>query len=257
VRQAAVYEGPAAFLRNIRLSDITRVQKTKALLNGVLLLALPTAGIWASPPAHAGDSTCAIPAGFVDVPHPSVSGEQNWVSHVEEVDIDRPLTDVLAAADRPLKDTITASSSLPGVSGDHMLTEGSFGPPGSRRLTCLSEGSTLEEESLVRERTPSGYVFRYVVWNYTSDKAAPIQYGMGEFRYRESADARTHITWTYSFVLKSGRFPGNLVPVGRCLFKWVFLDREYAAMMRGVLAKYRSDAAHVPVHTSLSATHVE
>jgi hypothetical protein len=110
----------------------------------------------------------------VDTPHPAIGSGEPLVAHTEEVDIERPLAAVLLAANKPLKDTISSAGSLPGVSGDHMLTEGEFGAPGSRRLTCLSDGSTLVEESLQRERTAHSYRFRYVVWNYTSDKARPV-----------------------------------------------------------------------------------
>jgi hypothetical protein len=219
---------------------------SKVVLIRLGLVVLAIIGIVISATSRASDSNCVIPQGFVDIPHPALPGTQDLVSHAEEVSIDRPLSDVLAAVDKPLKDTISPSSSLPGVSGDRMLTEGQFGAPGSRRLTCLSDGSTLEEESLIRERTPTSYVFRYVVWNYTSDKAAPIQYAVGEFKYNETKEGRTHIAWTYSFALKSRRFPGYLGPVGRYLFRMAFLDREYAAMMRGVLAKYQADAERVP-----------
>jgi hypothetical protein len=40
------------------------------------------------------------------------------------------------------------NTSLPGVSGIHMLTRGNYGPPGSRRLTCRTDGSTLVEKVL-------------------------------------------------------------------------------------------------------------
>jgi hypothetical protein len=40
------------------------------------------------------------------------------------------------------------NTSLPGVSGTHLLTRGDCGPPGSRRLTCRTDGSTFVEEVL-------------------------------------------------------------------------------------------------------------
>jgi hypothetical protein len=178
---------------------------------------------------------CVPPPGFVDTPHPAVAGEKDLVSHAEEITIARPLDKVLEDSDRPLKDTIRKTSSLPGVSGEHMLTQGTFGLPGSRRLTCLTDGSTLEEEVLQRERAGNSFRFRYVVWNYTSEAAHPILYGVGDFRDSDMGDGRTHVVWTYSFMLNQERFPGELGSFGRFLFRVGFLDRQYAEMMRSTL----------------------
>ena len=97
--------------------------------------------------------------------------------------MDRPLAVVLAAGSRTsLKDTIHNTDSLPGVGGDYPLSSIPFGTPGARRLVCLTDGSTLEEQVLDLAQSKSSYRFRYVVWNYTTEKARPIFYGVGEFR---------------------------------------------------------------------------
>jgi len=208
--------------------------------------ALLVVGCLTSFVAHASESSCAPPPGFVDSPHPLITADTNLVSHTEELDINRPLADVLSAANKPLEKSINSSNSLPGVSGVHMLTQGEFGSPGSRRITCLSDASTLVEESLERETTSHSFKFRYIVWNYTSDKARAVDFGVGQFLY-EARDAgrSTHVTWTYSFKLKTQHFPGNLGGLGRYLFRIFFLERDYAAMMRGVLAGYKADAEHI------------
>jgi hypothetical protein len=115
-----------------------------------------------------------------------------------------------------------------------MLTQGTFGTAGSRRLTCLTDGSTLEEEVLRSDRTATTFHFRYVVWNYTSESARPILYGVGDFRDSDIG-GRTHVVWTYSFMLNQERFPGELGSFGRFLFRVGFLDRQYADMMRATL----------------------
>jgi hypothetical protein len=178
--------------------------------------------------------TCVPPSGFIDIPHPAITSAEELVSHTEEITIDRSLDKVLDDAKKPLKDTIHKTSSLPSVSGDHMLTQGTFGTPGSRRLTCLTDGSTLEEEVLQREQTANSFHFRYVVWNYTSESARPILYGVGDFRDSDIG-GRTRVVWTYSFMLKRERFPGELGSFGRFLFRVGFLDRQYADMMRATL----------------------
>ena len=125
---------------------------------------------------------------------------------------------------------------------EEVVGKGDFGALGSRRLTCLGDGCTLEEEVLQSERDNRAHRFRYVVWNYTTEKARPIEYGVGDFHYSDMGDGRTHITWTYSFKLKKDKLPGNLGAFGRFLFRVYFLDREYAALMRGVLNGYKTDA---------------
>jgi hypothetical protein len=191
--------------------------------------------------AHAGAQTCLPPPNFVDTPPPQVAPLDQLVSHVEEVTVERPLAVVLAVVDRPLSESIKKSDSLPGVSGSYVLTGGEFGAPGSRRLNCLTDGSTLVEQVLESEQQSDKHRFRYVVWNYTSTKARPIVYGVGEFIYSALGNS-THVRWTYSFQLNRRRFPGLLGSFGTYLFRVGFLDREYADMMRSVLAGTKSDA---------------
>jgi hypothetical protein len=184
----------------------------------------------------AAAEVCVPPPGFVDMPHPTLAAPKLLVSHTEEITVDQPLALVLDAAARTdLKDAIRKSGSLPGVSGEHPLNDIPFGTPGARRLVCLSDGSTLEEQVLEQERNQTSSRFRYVVWNYSTKQARPIDYGIGEFRHTEMPGDRTHIVWTYSFKLKDHEFPGYLGALGRYLFRVGFLDRQYADMMRSTL----------------------
>jgi hypothetical protein len=194
----------------------------------------------------ASGQSCPLPPGFKDTPHPAIAPLERLVSHTEEITVDRPLAVVLHAVDKPLSETIKSSTSLPGVTGSHMLTEGPFGAPGSRRLNCLSDGSTLVEQMLLREQRIDSVRFRYAVWNYTSSKAHPIAYGVGEFMYSAADNGRTHVRWTYSFQLNRHRFPGMLGGLGDYLFRISFLDRSYAAMMRGVLVSSKADSERQP-----------
>jgi hypothetical protein len=84
------------------------------------------------------------------------------------------------------------------------------------------------------------------VWNYTSRKARPIEYGVGEFRDSEIDGRSTHVVWTYSFKLKDHQFPGYLGALGRYLFRVRFLDSQYAAMMRGTLEAGKATAEKEP-----------
>jgi hypothetical protein len=219
------------------------------------LMGFSTRMAWAAGVVIAGNAwsdraaaqNCLPPPGFTDTPHPAIARLDQLVSHTEEITVDGPLAVVLSAVDKPLSETIKSSNSLPGITGSHMLTDGPFGAPGSRRLNCLSDGSTLVEQMLQRDLRKDSVWFRYVVWNYTSSKARPIVYAVGEFTYSAVGDARTHIRWTYSFQLNRHRFPGMLGSLGDYLFRVSFLDRPYAAMMRGVLVSTKADSER-PAH---------
>ena len=167
---------------------------------------------------------------------------EQLVSRTEQIDIDRSLDVTLKAAQRPLKDALHQTSSLPGVAGDYVLTKGEFGDPGSRRIVCLTDNTTVEEQVLERDRTPTTFHLRYVVWNYTTPKARPIAYGVGNFLYSQTENGNTHITWTYSFQLNQHRFTGYLGALGKYLFRWGFLDGEYAELMRNSLSSTKSAA---------------
>jgi hypothetical protein len=190
----------------------------------------------------ANASSCAPPPGFRDGPHPVIAAPDQLVSHTEVIVIARSFPVVSDAMNKPLEKTIKKSESLPGVSGDYMLTQGKFGSPGSRHIVCLTDGTSTEEEALEREDTPASSHFRYIVWNYTTPKAKPIEYGVGEFRISPLDSGHTRITWTYSFKLKGDVFPGELGAFGRWLFRVQFLEHEYAAMMKDVLNGYKQDA---------------
>lgn len=196
------------------------------------------------PRLHA--SSCAPPPGFHDGPHPLIAAPEQLVAHTEVIEIARPFAVVRDAMDKPLEKTINKSDSLPGVSGDYMLTKGEFGPPGSRHLVCLTDGASTVEESLERDDSAALAHFKYIVWNYTTPKAKPVEYGVGEFRTVPMDAGHTRITWTYSFKLKGDEFPGEFGALGRWLFRVRFLDGEYAAMMKDVLNGYKQDAEARP-----------
>jgi hypothetical protein len=205
----------------------------RAILQSFRLIA----GMLATTMAAQAQAVCVPPAGFVDRPAPAVLPFDRLVSHSESVVMDRPLPTVLRIVQTTsLKDAIDRRSNLPGVSGTHMLTPGDFDRPGARRLTCLTDGSTVEEQILVNRSGAGAAIFQYVVWNYTTERARPIDYGVGRFVRTQSGDGHTHTQWTYGFALKRDRFPGWLGGFGGFLFRKFFLERDYATMMRNSLA---------------------
>jgi hypothetical protein len=184
---------------------------------------------------------------FVDVPHPPVASLEQLVSHTEEVTIERSLDAVMDVASKTkLENAIAKTDSLPSVLGTYTLTAGAFGEVVSRRLACLTDGSTLEEEVLQNDRTVAAAKFRYVVWNYTAKVARPISYAVGYFERTALQGDRTHVRWTYGFQLNRHRFLGFLGSLGDFLFRIMFLDRQYADMMRATLSAGKAYAENAP-----------
>lgn len=201
--------------------------------------------LFANAPAFAD---CVPTRGFVDTRHPMVEPASELDSHSEDIVIARPLPVVLNAVfSMSLSQTVHKTNALPGITGTYLLTKATktFGAVGSRQFDCLSDGSTLEEESLERSITARDFHFRYVVWNYTSEAAHPIRYGIGDFEYHALDATHTSIHWTYSFALDRSRFPGYLGGLGDFLFRVTFLDWQYAELMKGVLRGYER-AAETP-----------
>jgi len=198
--------------------------------------------ILAAPTCTARAGACVPPTGFTDTPPPKIFREQNFVTHTEIIEVPRSLAATRAAASRPLEDQIHKSDELPGIAGTYPLTPGDFGATGSRRLDCLTDGSSLVEQVLLSDTNR----FRYIVWNYTSEKAHAVSYGIGEFVYEERSENETRIRWSYSFALDDSHFPGNFGALGRFLFRKFFLEGDYATMMRGVLASIKAAAESTP-----------
>ena len=191
----------------------------------------------------AAAQTCTPPPGFVDTPHPGFVATDWLASHTEHIVVNAPLSDVVHAGGKTkIKDAIKHPDSLPGVAGEAPLNDIPFGTAGARRLVCLSDGTALEEQVLERYESPTLYRFRYVVWNYSTPRAKPILYGIGDFLDTPVDASHTQALWTYSFALKPNVFPGYLGAAGRWLFRVGFLDRDYAQLMRATLRGSKNDA---------------
>ncbi|MBX3485995.1 SRPBCC family protein [Phenylobacterium sp.] len=183
------------------------------------------------------------PPGFVETPRPPLAGPEKLVGRVEQVVIDRPFAQVVAAVDAtPLSARHPAASGLPGVADTLALNPQGFGPVGGRHLVFLTDGTTVIEEVIENTRTDAAWRFRYQVWGYTTPAARPLRYGLGDFHYVAEGD-RTRLAWTYSFELKGDRFPGFLgAGLGGALLKLAFLDGPYARWMRAGLAAIKAAA---------------
>jgi len=127
----------------------------------------------------------------------------------------------------PLKTFIPKTSAFAAVEQTKPLTKNTFPKVGSQRLVCFTDGETVVEQ--VIELKP-GY-FKYLVTNYSMNNAKPIEYGIGEFRFSPLTKSTALVHWKYSFKLKNNEFPGKLGCLGRQLFKWSFLNGDYAEFM--------------------------
>ena len=193
----------------------------------------------------ASEVQCQVPANFHDTPPPEIEPAR-LVVHVEENTINRPLDIVAVEGNRtPLEKAMHRTSKLPGVAGTHVL-RGTWPEPGALRVTCLTDGGSTEETVIANSRAGATHHFRYEVWNYTTPRARPVAYAVGDFLESDLGDGRTLIHWTYSFRLRSDRFPGYLGPLGRMLFQSFYLDTTYAELMRGALAVRKENAEHSP-----------
>jgi hypothetical protein len=182
---------------------------------------------------------CEPPPGFVNPPRPDIAPLEGLLSHTEEKEIAQPLAAVMQAANRPLR--IDATKDLAGVTGTFRLSNGPYGTVGARRLVCKTDGSIAVEEVLLTESNGEGSRFRYLVWNYTSEKFRDVDYAVGEFVRTQPAPDRTNVNWTYRFALKSG-----LSSEEKSRFQTIFLERELALWMRTQLDREAPKAGAKP-----------
>lgn len=178
---------------------------------------------------------CEKPAGFVDTPRPELAPLEGLLSHTGEIDVARPFS--APPLNRPLEEAIRPTEDLPGVAGTLRLSAVGYGGVGSRRLVCLTDGSTAVEEVLLTEAGDGSRRFRYVVWNYTSPKFRDVDYAVGEIVNTRPASGMTHVAWTYRFALKSG-----LDAEDRRRFRQTFLETAFPLWMRSQLESGRSAA---------------
>lgn len=188
-------------------------------------------------PGPAVAAACVAPVGYSKASPPTPLPVERLVTRVETIRIRAPLAVVLASiAETKLEDAIPRQRNLPSVTGTKLLTPGAFDFPGARRIVCLSDGSTLMEQLLENRVSATEARFRYIVWNYTSATARPISYAVGDFVRTQMPTGETHVRWTYAFKMNRTRWPGMLGFVGDQMFRWWFLDGDYAKMMRATLA---------------------
>ena len=160
--------------------------------------------------------------------------------HEVAFDVAAPRDAFVAAFLRaPLERFIKGTKALPGVERTEPLTVARFPAVGSVRRVVLRDGHTAREEVLACDEAQ----LRYFVTQYTSPEAKPIEWGLGEFTF-SAAGSRTHVTWRYSFKLRSNRFPGELGAIGRLLFRKAFLERDYAAFMDAQVREIQDFARH-------------
>ena len=94
----------------------------------------------------------------------------------------------------PLEAQLKGTDPIPGVKHTELLS-GTWGQKGARRRVVLTDGGEALEE-IIESDLPD--TFRYIVWNYTTEAAAYVRYGVGEFRFEPVGDT-TRVIWTYAF----------------------------------------------------------
>ncbi len=127
-----------------------------------------------------------------------------------------------------IEDVLRGTKKIPAVESTVALSDG-WGDASDRRRVELDDDSTALEQVLEADFPER---FRYVVWNYTSDVAKYVDYGVGEFRF-EPAGSETKVTWTYAFKPKKPIYTG---PLRR------FVEGEYHRFMVESLANMQAHA---------------
>lgn len=128
-------------------------------------------------------------------PRPAIAPDDDLRIARREIVVDVPIDRFvpwLRAAE--LATILKGTDRIPAVARTELLTP-SWSGPGTRRRVVLTDGSTALEE-WVADELPER--FEYVVWNYTSDAASYVAYGVGRF-HLAAEGARTRVTWTYGF----------------------------------------------------------
>lgn len=176
---------------------------------------LPVALICLTSPAIAASGVqCPIPAGFAETAAPDIEPAM-LVDHIEEITINRSLDVVMAEANRtPIEKTMHGTSALPGVAGTHML-RGTWPEPGARRVTCLTDGGSTEEQVVVNVRTGNTHHFGTT----RRHKRAPLSMPLETFSRATSAMAAPASTGGMLSGYEKTSFPAILVPSAAFSFR--------------------------------------
>ncbi len=161
-------------------------------------------------------------------PPPKVAEPSSLVAVTVEEVFEVPQSTVDAwFVDKPIESVLTGTDTIPAVLGTVPLSNG-WGSPGDRRRVELEDDSTALEQVLANEMPGR---FHYVVWNYTSDAARYVDYGVGEFRFVAEGET-TRVKWTYAFKPKKRLFAG---PLRR------FVEGDYRTFMEESLQHMKDD----------------
>ncbi len=198
------------------------------------LVLAPLAGLFLT--AAAAAERCDEPLGYVAPQAPIPAPLDELLQRTETIEIEVPLTDLVAALeDQLIEDQAPAESDFPAVIGTVTLTTGGYGDIGSRRLVCLADDTTRLEHVILKETTENTHRFRYQIWSYASKSTESVDYSVGELIYTAISPTRTSIAWTHGFSLREDTLPGALGPVGRWQFRRGFLKKDYKPLMQETL----------------------
>lgn len=157
-----------------------------------------------------------------------------WPSQQVEFVIELPYEIVIPLIERaPLEQLIYRRTSIPFVVSTQNLNSVEFIAEGNIRKVNLSDNSSAFEGLYAKQISSDSFRFSYIVWNYTSTAAEPIDIAIGEFDYIRQSQGRTLVRWKYSFSLKPHKFPGSLGKLGHFIFTHTFLRRTYRKFMNG------------------------
>ena len=192
-----------------------------------------------APSARPQGGSCAEAHARYQHPLLAPLASEHLVYRELEFDVEGQQPEVLKAfLAAPLETFIhTGTAKVAAVDHTEPLTPERFPTVGSVRLVCLRDGGMAEETVLsVTDRR-----LVYLV-TYEMAEAEPVHHAIGSFTFAPDG-ARTHVTWRYSFALRTDRLPGALGGLGRELFRTTYLEKDYADFMRSIAADITAWAA--------------
>jgi len=106
--------------------------------------------------------------------------------------------------DNSLLDYLTATETVPAVSGNEPI-EGDWDNPGAKRRVLLASGEYAVERVLLNTTE----AFEYQVWNFTTPTARLVDHAYAVQTFRP-VDGGTKMTWTYHMTPKIGILKGMI-----------------------------------------------
>lgn len=96
----------------------------------------------------------------------------------------------------PPEKIIHTTGSVAGIAATKNVAGTTWGKPGSQRFVCYEDKETSFEQVL--ENVP-GKVFRYQLWDFTTERSFAFKYAIAEFTVIPKDENHSILRWNFSF----------------------------------------------------------